>query len=86
VSLETRDDRRRVPIRWGTMGRANVFDRSILFYHDLLGFELIHTQEQTNEYTRRLGDAPSQLNAGCYAFADRVDPCIVPRRGHALRG
>ena len=33
-------------------------DRSILFYRDLLGFELIHTQEQANEYTRRLVGYP----------------------------
>jgi catechol 2,3-dioxygenase-like lactoylglutathione lyase family enzyme len=33
-------------------------DRSIAFYRDVLGFELIHTQEQTNEYTRRLVGYP----------------------------
>lgn len=29
-------------------------ERSIIFYRDVLGFELIHRQEQANEYTRRL--------------------------------
>ena len=33
-------------------------DRSIAFYRDLLGFELIHTQEQANDYTRRLVGYP----------------------------
>jgi catechol 2,3-dioxygenase-like lactoylglutathione lyase family enzyme len=32
--------------------------RSIAFYRDLLGFELIHTQEQANDYTRRLVGYP----------------------------
>jgi catechol 2,3-dioxygenase-like lactoylglutathione lyase family enzyme len=29
-------------------------DRSIAFYRDMLGFELVHVQEQHNEYTARL--------------------------------
>jgi catechol 2,3-dioxygenase-like lactoylglutathione lyase family enzyme len=29
-------------------------DRSVAFYRDLLGFELVHQQEQNNDYTRRL--------------------------------
>ena len=33
-------------------------DRSIAFYRDLLGFELIHRQEQANEYTARLVGYP----------------------------
>jgi catechol 2,3-dioxygenase-like lactoylglutathione lyase family enzyme len=33
-------------------------DRSIEFYRDLLEFELVHTQEQSNEYTRRLVGYP----------------------------
>jgi catechol 2,3-dioxygenase-like lactoylglutathione lyase family enzyme len=33
-------------------------DRSIEFYHDLLGFELVLTQEQANAYTRRLVGYP----------------------------
>lgn len=33
-------------------------ERSIHFYRDLLGFDLIHTQEQANEYTRRLVGYP----------------------------
>jgi catechol 2,3-dioxygenase-like lactoylglutathione lyase family enzyme len=33
-------------------------DRSVAFYRDLLGFELVHTQEQDNAYTRRLVGLP----------------------------
>lgn len=33
-------------------------DRSIAFYRDQLGFELVHVQEQANEYTRRLVGYP----------------------------
>jgi catechol 2,3-dioxygenase-like lactoylglutathione lyase family enzyme len=33
-------------------------DRSIAFYRDLLGFQLVHVQEQDNEYTRRLVGYP----------------------------
>lgn len=33
-------------------------DRSVAFYVDQLGFELVHTQEQHNEYTSRLVGYP----------------------------
>jgi catechol 2,3-dioxygenase-like lactoylglutathione lyase family enzyme len=33
-------------------------DRSVAFYRDLLGFELVHVQEQQNEYTARLVGYP----------------------------
>ena len=33
-------------------------DRSVAFYRDLLGLELVHTQEQDNAYTRRLVGFP----------------------------
>ena len=33
-------------------------ERSIGFYRDLLGFTLVHTQEQSNDYTRRLVGYP----------------------------
>lgn len=33
-------------------------ERSIIFYRDLLGLELVHTQEQSNAYTRRLVGYP----------------------------
>lgn len=33
-------------------------DRSVAFYRDLLGFELVHRQDQDNDYTRRLVGYP----------------------------
>jgi catechol 2,3-dioxygenase-like lactoylglutathione lyase family enzyme len=33
-------------------------DQSIAFYRDLLGLDLVHTQEQANEYTRKLVGYP----------------------------
>jgi catechol 2,3-dioxygenase-like lactoylglutathione lyase family enzyme len=36
-------------------------ERSIAFYRDLLGFELVHTQEQDNAYTRRLVGFPDAV-------------------------
>jgi catechol 2,3-dioxygenase-like lactoylglutathione lyase family enzyme len=42
--------------------------RSIEFYRDLLGFELLHTQEQSNEYTRRLvGYSDADLRVAQFA-------------------
>ena len=39
---------------WHFSFTVSDLDRSVAFYRDLLGFELIHVQEQDNEYTRRL--------------------------------
>lgn len=36
-------------------------DRSVAFYRDLLGLELVHTQEQDNAYTRRLVGFPGAV-------------------------
>jgi catechol 2,3-dioxygenase-like lactoylglutathione lyase family enzyme len=44
-------------------------ERSIVFYRDVLGFELIHRQEQANEYTRRLvGYADAHLKVAQFAL------------------
>jgi catechol 2,3-dioxygenase-like lactoylglutathione lyase family enzyme len=44
-------------------------ERSIHFYRDLLGFELIHTQEQRNAYTSRLvGYADAHLKVAQFAI------------------
>jgi catechol 2,3-dioxygenase-like lactoylglutathione lyase family enzyme len=43
---------------WHFSFTVSDLDRSIGFYRDLLGFELVHTQEQANEYTRRLVGYP----------------------------
>ena len=39
---------------WHFSFTVSDLDRSIAFYRDLLGFTLVHVQEQDNEYTRRL--------------------------------
>jgi len=36
-------------------------DRSVAFYRELLGFELVHTQTQDNAYTRRLVGLPDAV-------------------------
>ncbi|MFB4271910.1 VOC family protein [Nonomuraea sp. GTA35] len=36
-------------------------DRSVAFYRDLLGFTLVHRQEQDNDYTRRLVGYPDAV-------------------------
>ena len=36
-------------------------DRSVAFYSDLLGFELVHQQTQDNAYTRRLVGLPDAV-------------------------
>jgi catechol 2,3-dioxygenase-like lactoylglutathione lyase family enzyme len=44
-------------------------ERSVRFYRDLLGFKLVHRQEQSNEYTRRLvGYADAHLKAALFAI------------------
>ncbi|MGI5160608.1 VOC family protein [Microbispora sp. CA-102843] len=36
-------------------------DRSVAFYRDLLGFTLVHRQDQDNDYTRRLVGYPDAV-------------------------
>lgn len=43
---------------WHFSFTVSDIERSIAFYRDVLGFELIHRQEQANEYTRRLVGHP----------------------------
>jgi catechol 2,3-dioxygenase-like lactoylglutathione lyase family enzyme len=44
---------------WHFSFTVSDLDRSIAFYRDLLGFTLVHVQEQDNEYTRRLVGYPN---------------------------
>jgi catechol 2,3-dioxygenase-like lactoylglutathione lyase family enzyme len=54
---------------WHFSFTVSDLDRSIRFYRDLLGFELIHVQEQDNEYTRRLvGYADARLRVAQLAI------------------
>jgi catechol 2,3-dioxygenase-like lactoylglutathione lyase family enzyme len=43
---------------WHFSFTVSDLDASVAFYTDLLDFELIHVQEQANEYTRRLVGYP----------------------------
>jgi lactoylglutathione lyase len=54
-------------------------DRSIAFYRDELGLDLVHTQEQANEYTRKfVGYPDAHLKVAQFA-APGAEP---PRPGH----
>jgi|SRR5580765_5557349 len=54
---------------WHFSFTVSDIERSIVFYRDLLGFELIHRQEQANEYTRRLvGYADAHLKVAQFAL------------------
>lgn len=46
---------------WHFSFTVSDLDRSVAFYRDLLGFELVHTQEQDNPYTRRLVGLPDAV-------------------------
>ena len=47
---------------WHFSFTVSDLDRSVAFYRDLLGFELVHVQDQDNAYTRRLvGFADARL-------------------------
>lgn len=43
---------------WHTSFTVSDMDRSMAFYRDLLGLELVHTQRQANEYTHKLVGYP----------------------------
>lgn len=43
---------------WHFSFTVSDIDASVTFYRDVLGFELIHRQDQSNEYTRRLVGYP----------------------------
>jgi catechol 2,3-dioxygenase-like lactoylglutathione lyase family enzyme len=46
---------------WHFSFTVSDLDRSIAFYRDLLGLQLVHTQEQDNAYTRRLVGLPDAV-------------------------
>ena len=56
-------------------------ERSIRFYRDVLGLELMHTQEQANEYTRKfVGYPDAHLKVAQFKVAQKD----APRSGHIL--
>ncbi|WP_431922826.1 VOC family protein [Nonomuraea jabiensis] len=46
---------------WHFSFTVSDLDRSVEFYRDLLGFALVHRQEQDNDYTRRLVGYPDAV-------------------------
>jgi catechol 2,3-dioxygenase-like lactoylglutathione lyase family enzyme len=54
---------------WHFSFTVSDIERSIRFYRDLLNFELVHRQEQANEYTRRLvGHPQAHLKVAQFAL------------------
>lgn len=59
---------------WHFSFTVSDLERSIRFYRDLLGFELVHQQEQANEYTRKLVGYPdAHLKIAAFAMPGRVE-------------
>jgi lactoylglutathione lyase len=57
-------------------------DRSIRFYRDELGLELVHEQEQSNEYTRTfVGYPDAHLRVAQFAIGTSA---AKPRSGHII--
>jgi catechol 2,3-dioxygenase-like lactoylglutathione lyase family enzyme len=53
---------------WHFSFTVSDMERSVAFYRDVLGFDLVHRQEQANEYTRRLvGYADAHLKIAQFA-------------------
>src|SRR5512135_3719040 len=56
-------------------------DRSVQFYRDVLGLELMHRQEQSNEYTRKFVGYP---DAHLKVAQFRIHGAPPTRSGHML--
>ncbi|MFC5751842.1 VOC family protein [Actinomadura rugatobispora] len=52
-------------------------DRSVAFYRDVLGMELVHVQDQDNEYTRALVGYPDARLRVAQLAVPRRDPARV---------
>ncbi len=66
---------------WHFSFTVSNLERSILFYRDLLGLTLVHTQEQNNPYTHRLVGFPdAHLKAAMF----KVEGFTVEPSGHHL--
>lgn len=66
---------------WHFSFTVSNLERSIAFYRDLLGLTLVHTQEQSNAYTRRLVGFP---DANLKAAMLKVEGFPVGSSGHHL--
>ena len=66
---------------WHFSFTVSDIEQSVLFYRDVLGLELVHRQEQANEYTRRfVGYADAHLKVAQF----RIAAAPVNRSGHML--
>ncbi len=66
---------------WHFSFTVSDIERSIAFYRDVLGMELVHRQEQANAYTRRLVGYP---DAHLRVAQLRVAGAPLARSGHML--
>ncbi|RME85265.1 MAG: VOC family protein [Caldilineae bacterium] len=66
---------------WHFSFTVSDLERSITFYRDILGMELVHTQEQANAYTRKfVGYADAHLKVAQFKIPGK-EPS---RSGHVL--
>ena len=66
---------------WHFSFTVSDIDQSIHFYRDVLGMELVHTQEQANAYTRKFVGYP---DAHLKVAQFRIPGLATPRSGHIL--
>ena len=66
---------------WHFSFTVSDIEQSILFYRDVLGMELMHRQEQANEYTRRFVGYP---DAHLKVAQFRIAGLPTARSGHVL--
>jgi catechol 2,3-dioxygenase-like lactoylglutathione lyase family enzyme len=59
---------------WHFSFTVSDLDRSVAFYTGQLGFELIHTQEQSNDYTRKLVGQPRGLSSHDLELVQYLQP------------
>ena len=66
---------------WHFSFTVSDIEQSIRYYRDVVGLELVHTQEQANPYTRKLVGYPdAHLKVAMFRIAD----AHVGRSGHML--
>jgi catechol 2,3-dioxygenase-like lactoylglutathione lyase family enzyme len=66
---------------WHFSFTVSDIERSVAFYRDVLGMELVHRQEQANAYTRKLVGYP---DAHLLVAQFRIHGAPIARSGHML--